>query len=358
MRVMLVNITLGGHHLDYVKALCCIVGIEPIVVLRETTDKITSKQVVLSNCVFGSMKLRDHIKWINKFKKIIKQEKPDVIHFIWGDSFYRFFGVGFWNICKKSRCYITFHQVRKTVLHNISIRIYSKMFRNIIVHTDSLLSYLHKLKIKNVVHIEYPNFRQVIKIDSEVAKNKLNIKSKAPILLSLGGTRYDKGLDILLEALNKVKEPFFFLIAGAEQNIKRDIIIKMSRAYVNRVKLILRYLTPEELDYCLSAADYIILPYRKTFDGASGPLAEGVGYGKCIIGSNHNSLGKLIREHHIGFTFESENSIELANVLNCVLKKKFVYDKVAKNYQDLINVENFKKAHYKVYCEEVKIISE
>ena len=351
MKVLFINMSLDGHHLDYIKALCKIDGIDPVVVLEKENDTINVKQIIVKDCIFGSMKLRDHIKWIKHIRKIAQAEKPDRIHFVWGDSFYRFCGIGFWKLSREFKCYITFHQVRKSRLHQLSIKIYSKLFDKVIVHTDSLMMYLKQIGIKNVIHIEYPNFRSKVEITNYEARKKIGIESTSPVLLSLGGTRIDKGLDILLDALKLVDCPFFLLIAGAEQNIKSDVIQEKIEQYKAQVKVILRYLSVEEVNLCLAAADYIVLPYRKTFDGASGPLAEGVGYGKCIIGANHGSLGTLISKYHLGYEFESENVKCLAEILIRALNDNFKYDKKAKEYQKLLTVTNFQEAYRNLYLE-------
>lgn len=52
-------------------------------------------------------------------------------------------------------------------------------------------------------------------------------------------------------------------------------------------------MTDREFAEVIAASDIIALPYRKKFNGASGPLVEGVYLGKCIIGPNHGNLGKL-----------------------------------------------------------------
>lgn len=66
-------------------------------------------------------------------------------------------------------------------------------------------------------------------------------------------------------------------------------------------------MTDEEFEMAIQAVDAIVLPYRKTFNGASGPLGEGVAKGKMIIAANHGSLGDIVEKNHLGYTFESEN---------------------------------------------------
>lgn len=341
--------TLDGHHLDYIKTLTSIKKIEPLVVLDAASSDISAKQIVLSDCVFGSKSLMEHLRWIRKIKKILNVEKPDVVHFVWGDSFYRFLGIGFHSICKRYNTIITFHQVRKSCLHQLSLRIYGKLFDRVVVHTSSLKKYLSSLGISNCVHIEYPNFRTGIPCPRTFAQKKLGFSSESPVLLCLGGTRRDKGLDILLEALQTVSNPFFLLIAGTESSIKRETIEELSKKYVQVTHIILRHLSVEEVNLCLNAADIVVLPYRKTFDGASGPLAEGVGLGKCIVGADHGSLGEIIRDHHLGYIFESENIASLSETLNQALKQKFVYDSVAEKYRNSLTVKSFQNTYTALY---------
>lgn len=289
-----------------------------------------------------------HFKWIKKVRKICQELNPDVVHFVWGDSFYRFFGLGF-SWVKKYKSIITFHQVRKSKLHILSIKLYGKLFDHLVVHTKRLYEEIICDKVPNVYHIEYPNFRNAAKIDKSKARSNLNISTYGSVLLCLGGTRNDKGLDLLLQALDTVDKPFYLLIAGEEQEIKRNEIEELTYKYRERVKVILKYLSYREIDWCLSASDYIILPYRFSFDGASGPLAEGVGYGKCIIGPSHGSLGEIITSNHIGYTFTTENINSLSETINLALTKSFKYDQIANKYRESLKTKYFQNEYKKLY---------
>lgn len=348
MRVLFINIALDGHHLDYLKALTKIPGIEAHVIIEKEILDIECKQHVLSGVKFGSNQIVEHLKWARDVKRIAEHVNPDIIHLVWGDSFYRFFGVGFyWLMHYKS--VITFHQTRKSVLHKISVKLYSKIFSTVVVHTEFLHDELKSYGINRVQKITYPNFIGVLQIPQKKATEMLGIKTSSPILLSLGGTRIDKGLDILLQALNDVSEPFHLLIAGAEQNIKRTDIINAIRNYSDKVTVMLKYLSDDEMNTCYSACDYVVLPYRRIFDGASGPLAEGVAFGKCIIGPSHGSIGEIIKQNHVGLCFETENIESLASTIEKVLENGFSYDQKAKQYQEDLKITNFQVSHKKLF---------
>ena len=95
----------------------------------------------------------------------------------------------------------------------------------------------------------------------------------------------------------------------------------------------LRYLSEEELVSAAQAADIVALPYRRSFDGASGPLGIGAALGKVIVGPGHGSVGETIRENHLGHVFEAENARALAKVLDDALSDGFAADDHYQAYQ-------------------------
>ena len=167
----------------------------------------------------------NYFKWIKELKAIANKEKPDIIHFVYGDALYRYFAWKINKIYLNAKVIVTCHQVRRSILRDLSYKIIGKKCSAIIVHTRKLLNDFNSIGITNVFHIEYPQFDKELLLDKSVAKEKLGIKSRSEkIILALGGTRHDKGLDILLEALKEIKEPFCLIVAGKESTFKREFI--------------------------------------------------------------------------------------------------------------------------------------
>ena len=344
MKNLYVDTEIKGHHFYYLNALSGQIDRSICVVPSEIGD-VNCRQIIVPK--FSTFK--EYKTWINSIFKIAQDENIDVIHFLYGDIFYRYFGFGLSKLKKYFKVVITFHHFRYGLLHNLSLK---RIFSNInvgIVHTTHLLAMAEKFGIKNIKHIEYPKFSETKIIPTIDARNYLGISNDCPLLLALGGTREDKGLDILLEALKKVDKPFKLLIAGQPQTYDENFINKAIVSYKDRVYKILRYLTDSEICTIVSASDIVVLPYRKIFDGASGPLVEGVAYGKTIIGPNHGSLGQIIKDNHLGYTFESENVDDLARTINKALSEKFIYDEYAKKYQSALSVGSFIDSHKNLY---------
>ena len=173
---------------------------------------------------------------------------------------------------------MTIHHIEITLLRVISYKRLARFVDYIVVHTKFMKAQLEEIGITNVTHIEYPKFNVLPQIFD--AKQKLEIFNDNKVIACIGGTREDKGLDLLLKALDRVKQSFHLLIAGKEEAFSETFIQKQTYKYKENITCIFKYLTDEELNICINAADIICLPYRKIFNGASGPLTKVCGLEK------------------------------------------------------------------------------
>lgn len=346
MKVLFIETNLKGHHISYLNSI-----IEPysdgVVCLPEDSTEVEQiKKYIVSADKKNKLW---YFKWISEINKIVKEEKPDIVHFLYGDDLYRFWGINFPKNVKKV---ITCHQVRRSRLRDLAYKRISSNVDAVVVHTDKLKKDFETLKIKNVCHIEYPHFGDTTIITE--SKEKLGIKGDTKVILAIGATHAYKGLDFLLEALNNVKQSFVLLVAGAEKSFDESYIDEHTKSYAMSVKKVLKFLSDEEFSLCLNAADIVCLPYRKSFDGASGPLGEGVALGKMIVGANHGSLGQIIELNHLGYTFETENVNALAEVLDEALSTEWKPDEKYLAYKELISPRRFQREYAELYKQVIK----
>lgn len=351
MKALLIDTAVDGHHIAYLNEIIMGCKCDFTLVLPERTDTFSDYRVLTYSPVDLVHKdLRSYIKWMKELSNIAKQEKPDVVHFLYGDVYYKYFGLGL-EFFKNYSTILTLHWVRQGTLKHISLKRFCGKVDKVVVHSSYLLRELKNLSIKNGIHIEYPQFKRPSAVTVEEARKYWNINSNAPVVLSLGNTRNDKGIDILIEALNKVNCQFQLLIVGKAEDFNNEYIQEHTRTYSLKPIVNLRYLTDEEVDLAITASDIVALPYRFSFNGASGPLGEGVCHNKCIIGSNHGNLGATIQENHLGYTFETENADSLANVLDIALKQQFVPDETYKAYKAKLDPTLFVEDYRKLYSE-------
>lgn len=169
-------------------------------------------------------------------------------------------------------------------------------------------------------HPIYTNFPR--KIDKYTARNKLGLTAKY-IILYFGIIRDYKGFDILLNAIAKLKNSDldFHLIAGGEcygndekyTQLISDLKISDFITWHNK------YIPESDVAEYFSAADVVALPYRSA--SQSGITQIAYYYDIPVIVTKVGGLPEIVDDGQSGFTIETENPTELANVLETHLKK-------------------------------------
>ncbi len=351
MRLLLVDTRLDGHHLTYMNALteAAIENHHEVFLAIPCTNQRISDNInvsYLSSCHGHSL---DYPRFIIEIRRIIKKIQPDIVHYLFCDAFFRYFGYGL--VYHKVKTIVTCHQIRRSGLRDLSYKIIGKKVDAVVVHTDKLESDFLGLAIENTNHIEYPRFdeyQSTISRDEARERIGLHIENEK-VLLAIGGTRVDKGLDILLYALKDINLPFHLVVAGKEEGFTRDYIEEQIKPYKENVTLFLEYLSDEKFHLCMTASDIVVLPYKMSFDGASGPLGEGVWLYKEIIGSDHKSLGAIIEENHLGKTFKCEDIESLRRVLENALVTTWEPDDKYISYRNSIDKRVFQNRYLDLY---------
>ena len=334
MKIYLVDNANDGHHKVY----------------QDTLNKINNTQILNKIIKFTDLKenfIKAYKERSTFFKYVnSKTNKVDIIHLLYIDSLYKCPLID--KKLNRDKKYIgTLHWVPKDAFRQNLLKRFSKKIELIIVHSEFLEEELNKIGIKNVKTIEYPSF---ININNKNIKKDKELKDKI-VISCLGGTRKDKGLDILSEAFkfidSKCKEKIVFNICGIEQDIKYDDI--MMSAKENNINVICKnkFLTEEEYEEEIYKTDVILLPYRKIFTGNSGPMTDGIYADKFILGPNNGNLGYLIKKYNLGSTFIQENYNDLAREIEKIsqveVKKTHKYkyelsiDKFNEKYTDIYN---------------------
>lgn len=309
MKLVLVDTSVTGHHIPYIQALLNLAE-ETLAILPEELPSLSIPQRICAFPRGSKRRFSDFLKWANAVKHIVDQEKPDIVHFLMGDDFYRFFGAG---LCLFARykVVVTLHWMRSGFAGRLSTKFIAWHSDSVIVHSEYIQQRLSGYGIRNALHIEYPQFGTYY-FTKEEARRTWQLDQDTPVIVCVGGTRYDKGLDVLLKALEKVIKPFHLRVAGKAEYFSEDFIREHTQSYSECVHLQMHFLSNEELASAVCAADIVALPYRRKFDGASGPIGDGVVLCKMIVGPNHGNLGDTILRNHLGYTFETENVDSLA----------------------------------------------
>jgi len=156
------------------------------------------------------------------------------------------------------------------------------------------------------------------------AREKLNLPSDRQIILFFGGIRPNKGLDILLKALEIVKSRnrrVLLVIAGGllgrfNFGSYADIIKKADLS--DYVQTFIQFVPEKEVDYFFAASNLVVLPYLK-FEAQSGVLLRAYAHKKPVVASNVGAMSELVSSDKVGLVVEPGDAELLAEAVISVL---------------------------------------
>ncbi|MBN2181655.1 MAG: glycosyltransferase family 4 protein [Sedimentisphaerales bacterium] len=167
-----------------------------------------------------------------------------------------------------------------------------------------------------------PMHRDVTRIE---AKRKLDLPEDRKVLLFFGSIRPNKGLEVLLEALNYIRSKVpevLLIVAGAVPRgmsfqSYSDIIRNLNLS--ENVRTVIDFIPDEDVDCFMAAADVVVLPYLK-FEAQSGVLLRAYAHKKPVVVSNVGAMGELVSSDKVGLTVEPGAAKDLAEAVADVLK--------------------------------------
>lgn len=182
-----------------------------------------------------------------------------------------------------------------------------------ITMSDKVMNDLHLFTNKpaqKLVHPLYDNFGD--KIDKAEARKHLNLNVDERIILFFGFIREYKGLDILLKAMALLKQSAVsnqlsaipkLLVAGEFYKDRKlyDDIIEQNNLQ-SLVILRTNFIADSEVKYYLSAADFVIQPYRNATQSGVTPLAYH--FEKPMLVTNVGGLPDLVPDEKVGLIAE------------------------------------------------------
>ena len=119
MKIMYVDASTDGHHLTYLNYLLQAVPGDSFAVLPQDTDKVKGRARKISAA--GTRSFQEYGNWMKELRGIAEEERPDIIHFLDGDSMMRHFGRGLARF-KNARIIITFHHLVGGKARELSMR--------------------------------------------------------------------------------------------------------------------------------------------------------------------------------------------------------------------------------------------
>jgi glycosyltransferase involved in cell wall biosynthesis len=156
---------------------------------------------------------------------------------------------------------------------------------------------------KLVRHPLYDNFGAII--TKQEARKHLGLPENENIILFFGFIRKYKGLDLLLDAMSKLKAANLkLLIAGEFYEDEKPYLQQIQQLGIEDQLIIrTRFIPDSEVKYYLCAADAVIQPYRNATQSGVTPLAYH--FEKPMVVTNVGGLPILVPDQKAGLVVES-----------------------------------------------------
>lgn len=256
-------------------------GTTQFVDLQDTSDKIQADRIVSTFNPFT---------YFSAARKI-NSSKPDLFIANFWMSFFGVFLALFSKRLPKSTKNIA-------IIHNLIpheprffdkwlIQYFLKQYDAFVVMSDAvrndLLQFKPDAKFIQMNHPWYDHFGD--KMDVSIAREQIGIDSTKKTLLFFGLIRDYKGLDLLLDAFNKLDDSYQLLIVGEVYSKHEMYQHKITASKnKNRIHFINKYVHDSEVNLYFSAADLCILPYRSATQ--SGITATSFHFDVPILATN------------------------------------------------------------------------
>lgn len=226
--------------------------------------------------------------------------------------------------------------------------IYSTRIKNVISHSSRTDDYLMQFGFEGDKY-EVPHFKYVFTRDynpdsipqemhDAISKERINI-------LFFGNITREKGIDILLDAVNNLSDKdasrINVIVAGKDiDGVYKRVKLKPDR----KVSFFTRHISDDELRFLYDNVDFLALPYRKT--SQSGILEMAFYFKKPIIASDIPYFRKMLTEFPSFGLLDGNSSKDYSAALHEILKRKpsdfFKEDDYAR-YENRKEVDEFKQ---------------
>jgi D-inositol-3-phosphate glycosyltransferase len=209
-----------------------------------------------------------------------------------------------------------------TPLRWFSLKLMYHIVDRIIVHTPKMkeeLCSLFRISPEKVIIIPHGINNRVQKkgITQEDARRKLDIVQTAHVVLFFGQIDEYKGIETLIDATAVLiqKDPSIILIVAGKPKRQSDYVLRLKTQIgkslpEKNVMLRLQFIPDNEVETYFSAADCVVLPYKRIFQ--SGVLFLAYRFGIPIIAADVGSFAEDVVDKVTGFICKPNDAEDMA----------------------------------------------
>ena len=314
------------------------------------------------NLTFG----KSHFSNIIKFRKVIQQIKPDIIHAhtIIPDGFYVLLARGL----SKTPLIITSHGIDIVKIKEINYGyrlnpIYSLIIKGVlkrcdkhVVVSNAMIKYASDAGSSHdkivVIPNGIPSRKEVAEEKVELIKEKYNLQDNYCIL-TLSGMRPIKGLEYLIRALPIVlKEHNVHLLMACKGEYEAYIKALIEKFNLSKHITFLGFVSGEEKLALLKACDIFCIP--SVFESFGIVILEAMQYGKPVIASEAGGMPEIIDNGKNGLLVPPKEPKKLADAICLLLDDENLRRTLGREAERSVNkysIENVARRYIEIYEE-------
>ena len=287
---------------------------------------------------FDGMDWNNPLTWYRAYK-FLRKEKPDVILLQWWTSSaaHMHLLICLMNLRLKAKIILEFHEVVDPFEESIlPIRLYSRLAGRLLIrransyvaHSDSdkkLLSEKYGLNSDRIQVIPHGLYDQYKAVDRESARKSLGLDLGDNVIMSFGLIRPYKGIPYLIKAFGELPAPIAasskLLLVGEIWEDRDSVVNAINESpYKDRIVLLDRYVSDDEVAKYFSAADIVVLPYLRA--SQSGVAHIAMTFGKPIVVSRVGGLEESMADYSGTFFVPPGDTVAIKDAIVKILSEK------------------------------------
>ncbi len=248
------------------------------------------------------------------------------------------------------------YKIVKKILWNYFLNLFNKID---VITVPSLYArkILKNSGIKKPVKVisnglELKEFKKTTPEDETLSKYKID--SKKIILLSASRLDKEKRVDLLINAICKIKDRAYFhlIITGRGKEKEKLKKITMDKGLSGLVTFT-DFITKIDLRNLYHASDIFLTASEVELQGLS--IMEAMACGLPVIGAKSMAIPELVKDGINGYLFEPGNEKDAAKKILKLISNKKLREKMSENSLNLINkhdieltLEEYEKIYYRL----------
>ena len=286
--------------------------------------------------------------------KQLLNDKPDIIHTIGLRSFQSIMA---WLVSKKTNVPListdqgglTTHPFleQSGIIFKLIYKIQDRFIKSILKHSSVVCAaneYEKKIFLELYQQSNVEIVRNGINLKSLVSKKNFkeqyNINSN--FILFVGRFSKSKGIDVLLNAINIIKDDLVklntkLLIMGVDFGYESDMMTTIKKNDLNKVIKIIKNPPREDVISAYGESEFLVLPSVWELS----PLVplESFAFKKPVISTNSHGIPFTVKHNKNGILVESNNPNELASAIKNLLKNSELVKKLGNEGYNFVKSE-------------------